>query len=91
MKDIQIVNQPSPSYLEKLGVLQWDIWEKEISEFPWYYDEQELCYFLAGEVIVTPAGGQPITIMKGDFVTFPAGLSCTWQVLKPVRKHYRFG
>ncbi|MEI8063687.1 MAG: cupin domain-containing protein [Verrucomicrobiota bacterium] len=90
MKDIQIVHQPSLSYLEKLGVLQWDIWEKEISEFPWYYDEQELCYFLAGEVIVTPAGG-PITIMKGDFVTFPAGLSCTWQVLKPVRKHYRFG
>ena len=28
---------------------------------------------------------------KGDLVTFPVGMSCTWKVLKPVRKHYRFG
>ncbi|MGH8610629.1 MAG: cupin domain-containing protein [Gammaproteobacteria bacterium] len=25
-----------------------------------------------------------------DLATFPVGLSCTWDVRKPVKKHYRF-
>jgi hypothetical protein len=28
---------------------------------------------------------------KGDLVTFPTGMKCTWDVKVPVRKHYRFG
>ena len=91
MSQIQIQHEPSADFLQQLGVRQWDIWEKEISEFPWHYDEPERCYFLAGEVIVTPKGGDPVRFGKGDFVTFPVGLSCTWKVLQPVRKHYRFG
>jgi uncharacterized protein len=62
-----------------------------VSEFPWHYDEQEVCYFLEGEVTVTPEGGNPVKIGKGDLVTFPAGMSCVWNVYKPVRKHYKFG
>ena len=27
---------------------------------------------------------------KGDFVTFPKGLSCIWDIKAPVRKHYNF-
>ncbi len=26
---------------------------------------------------------------RGDLITFPAGLSCAWEVLEPVEKHYR--
>ncbi len=55
------------------------------------YEESETCYLLEGEVIVTPDGGQPIKIGPSDLVTFPAGLSCTWDVRAPVRKHYQFG
>ena len=51
----------------------------------------ETCYFLEGDVEVTPEGGKPVRIGKGDLVTFPTGMSCTWKVLKPVRKHYKFG
>jgi uncharacterized cupin superfamily protein len=46
---------------------------------------------LEGEVTVTPAGGEPVRFGKGDLVTFPAGMSCTWKVHKAVRKHYKFG
>lgn len=38
--------------LENRGVKSWPIWEKEVSEFDWYYDETEQCYFLEGKVIV---------------------------------------
>jgi uncharacterized cupin superfamily protein len=42
-------------------------------------------------VIVTPEGGEPVRVGKGQLVTFPAGMSCTWDVRVPVHKHYRFG
>ncbi|HEY9597048.1 MAG TPA: cupin domain-containing protein [Cyanophyceae cyanobacterium] len=88
---IQIEHQPSQERLNQLGVSQWSIWTKEASEFPWTYDEQETCYLLEGEVIVTPDGGEPVQFGKGDLVTFPAGMSCTWNILQDVRKHYHFG
>jgi len=91
MNPICVERNPSAARLEQLGAKKWPIWEKEVSEFPWHYDEQEICYLLGGDVIVTPENGKPVQITKGDLVTFPQGTSCTWKVLKPVRKHYKFG
>jgi hypothetical protein len=91
MGNIRIEHHPSQADLDALGVSAWGIWTKEISTFPWSYDEREMCYLLEGEVIVTPDGGVPVRIAKGDLVTFPAGMSCTWEIRQPVRKHYRFG
>jgi hypothetical protein len=89
--DIRVESQPSRDRLIELGVFDWPIWTKATSTFPWTYDESETCYFLAGEVIVTPAGGRPVKIGKGDLVRFPAGMSCTWEIRAAVEKHYTFG
>jgi uncharacterized protein len=92
MNSIRVENHPSETRLDGLGVISWPIWEKEVSEFPWHYDEMETCYLLEGDVIVIPQGGsEPVRFGKGDLVTFPKGISCTWKVLKLVRKHYKFG
>lgn len=91
MKDIKVEKNPSKERLEELGVPGWSIWTKEVSSFPWQYDEKETCFFLEGEVVVTPTGEQPVTVGKGDLVTFPEGMSCTWEIRKAVRKHYHFG
>ncbi|MDJ0679632.1 MAG: cupin domain-containing protein [Xenococcaceae cyanobacterium MO_167.B52] len=88
---IEIKHQPTQGELETLGVFNWSIWTKEVSEFPWTYDETETCYFLAGDVTVTPDGGKPVSMGKGDLVTFPRGMSCTWTIKSAVRKHYKFG
>lgn len=90
MTAIHHEHRPSPAKLEILGVFDWPTWQKEISEFPWHYDREETCYFLRGRVIVTPEGGEPQEFGRGDLVTFPAGMSCTWKVLEPVEKHYAF-
>ncbi|UCE83580.1 MAG: cupin domain-containing protein [Deltaproteobacteria bacterium] len=90
MSEIKVENAPSKDLLENLGVSSWPIWTKEVSEFPWQYDAQETCYLLEGDVIVTPEGGDPVEIKKGDLVTFPKGMSCTWKIRKDVRKHYKF-
>ena len=84
------VEKPSQDRLKELKVLSWSIWTKEASSFDWHYDEKEVCFFLEGEITVkTP--DETVSFGKGDLVTFPKGLSCTWNVRKDVRKHYKFG
>ncbi len=83
------IDQLSRDALTSLGVFTWPIWEKEVSVFDWYYDTDEQCYFIEGEVDVETAEGIK-TIKKGDFVTFKKGLKCKWIVKKTVKKHYYF-
>jgi len=76
--------------LEKRGILSWPIWEKEISRFDWHYDDIEECFLLEGKVVVETKDGKKVEFGKDDFVTFPKGLSCTWDIKEPVKKHYNF-
>ena len=84
------VEKPSAEKLASLGVSSWPIWTKEVSEFPWSYSSQEIAYILEGEVTVIEKGGEAVSFGAGDLVTFPTGVSCTWQVKKALRKHYHF-
>ena len=83
-----------PSDAERQNMSAEPIWEKEESVFPWTYDSSETCLLLEGEVTVTPIDqsqwGAPVSFRAGDLVTFPKGMSCTWDIKKAVRKHYRF-
>lgn len=76
--------------IEKRGISEWPIWTKEASQFDWYYDNVEECYILEGDVSVKTKDGKTVKFGKGDFITFPKGLSCTWQINESVRKHYNF-
>jgi len=90
MNNIQVEHNPGMERLAALGVVSWPIWECEVSEFPWIYNNRETSCLPAGEVMVTPEGGEPVTVKANDLVVLPAGMSCRWQVLQAVRKHYRF-
>lgn len=76
--------------IEKRGIKSWPIWEKEISRFDWYYDNIEECLLLEGKVVVETVDGEKVEFEKGDFVTFPKGLSCIWDIKEAVKKHYNF-
>jgi len=84
------VERPAPEVLMRLGVGRWPIWTKEVSTFEWEYDQQEICYFLDGEVTVKTEVSS-VKLKTGDLVTFSQGLACIWEVTKPVRKHFKFG
>jgi hypothetical protein len=84
------VSQPRAQELEDRGVRSWPIWEKEVSRFDWTYDSTEECYLLEGRVIVETKDGETVLFGKGDFVTFPSGLSCIWDIKEPVKKHFNF-
>lgn len=91
MSEIKVLHNPEPEMLKALSVENWGIWEKEVSKFPWAYDAEETCYFLEGDVVVTPDGGEPVSMGEGDMVTFPKGMSCTWDIRGAVKKHFMFG
>jgi len=62
-------------------------WEKEVSEFPWSYDEQETCLILSGHAVVDGASGEHAEFGAGDYVIFPVGLQATWKIDETIRKN----
>ncbi len=87
--DIKVERLP-PDELKRRGVQGWPIWTKGVARFPWSYDSTEECFILEGDVTVETRDGQKVSFGEGDFVTFPKGLSCTWDIKKSVKKHYNF-
>lgn len=92
MSELQILleRNPSPMKLEVMGVYDWPIWRKEASRFDWTYQQQETCYILRGRFSVTPDGGESQHFRRGDLITFPQGMQCTWEITEDVEKHYDF-
>ncbi len=86
MNDIRI-EKIDEGEVEKRNLRTWPVWEKEVSEFDWVYTAEEHCYIIEGKAEVTTDTGT-VRIGEGDYVVFPAGLSCRWKVERPVRKYY---
>ena len=78
-----------PTEKEIAEMMTNPIWTCEISEFDWKYDSEETCLIIEGEVTVQ-YNSKSVSFAKGDYVVFPKGLECFWQVKKPVKKHYIF-
>ncbi|MBL7071805.1 MAG: cupin domain-containing protein [Candidatus Omnitrophica bacterium] len=83
------IEKPDQGKLDSLGVKSWNPWECGVSTFDWEYDSDEVCYILEGKVKVKTQE-EEVEINRGDLVTFPSGLKCTWNVLQKIRKVYTF-
>jgi hypothetical protein len=81
--------KPDEAEINLKGIRNWPVWEKEVSRFPHIYEEDEHCLFLEGEVVIE-SGEDKVTLLPGDYVIFRNGLSCIWDIRKPVKKHYNF-
>jgi len=84
-----IVKQLTEQEIKEKGIENWPIWEKEVSRFDWYYDSTEYCQILEGKVFVETSNGTT-EINAGDFVIFPKGLKCVWDIKRKIRKYYDF-
>ena len=78
--------------LTSQSIKTWPTWGCDASTFPWSYDSTETCYLLKGDVTVKPDDSslEEVSFSKGDIVTLPKGMSCTWIVKEAVLKHYNF-
>lgn len=84
------IEKLSDEAFKKRNISSWPIWEKEVSKFDWQYDATEECFFISGKVVITTENGKAVYIKSGDFVVFPKGLSCVWDIKKQVKKYYNF-
>ena len=82
-----IVRKPTEIELEEAK--QWPVWEKEPSIFPWEYSSEEKCLILEGKAVVKTDEGE-VSFGAGDYVIFPRGLKCTWEIKEAIKKHYNF-
>jgi uncharacterized cupin superfamily protein len=87
VKDV-IVKKPSDQ--ETATCQSWPTWTCEPSTFDWVYSEKETCLLIEGKVTVTD-GTNSVSFGPGDFVVFPEGLECNWNVHEAVKKYYNFG
>ena len=78
-----------PTEAEQSEMLTKPTWGCGISEFDWYYDSEETCLLVEGNVTVSYDSGS-VSLGAGDYVVFPQGLFCVWKVTTPVTKHYVF-
>ena len=84
-----IVRKPSQQEIKTAS--KWPIWTCKPSTFEWEYTQTETCLILEGSVKITsPDSKDVVTFGPGDWVVFPEGLKCVWNVEKAVKKHYNF-
>ena len=67
----------------------WSIWECPPSQFDWKYDQDEHCFIIQGNVIVK-TDNESVHLTSGDYVIFPKGLKCYWEVRDAIKKYFQF-
>ena len=88
---IHIKSPCNASVIIQYGIKNWPIWQCEPSTFRWNYNEKEICFIIEGEANIKTEEGESFFIQSGDLIEFPEGLSCEWQIIKSIKKHFRLG
>mmetsp|Transcript_141160 Transcript_141160/g.199927 ORF Transcript_141160/g.199927 Transcript_141160/m.199927 type:complete len:98 (+) Transcript_141160:52-345(+) len=93
-EEIKVKKMSKEDAEKEYNISKWGQWGCDISKFDWTYSGKEVAYILEGEVLVTPTGAwsgcKPTKVEAGDFVEFPDGMTCIWDVTKAIKKHYNF-
>ena len=64
------------------------IWSSDSGKWTLTYSEDEFCYIIEGEAIVTDADGTAEKVSAGDAFCIPAGFEGTWETIGSVKKFY---
>jgi hypothetical protein len=89
MPEIIVEKNLSDARKAELGIANWEIWECPVTQFRLDFDdESEHSFILEGEIVVTPDNGEAVTLVPGDYIIFPKGLTSMWSVTKQLKKHY---
>lgn len=64
-------------------------WQASVGRSHWNFEDySEAILVLAGRVVVTEDGGEPVALGPGDVAVFPLGWTGEWDVTEELRKFY---
>ena len=89
VKPVTLKKKLTHEQYKVLNLIDWPVCGKEVSQFSSSYDKTWECYFFEGLVTIEFNGGF-LDIEPAEFVVFPKGLKCVWNIKKNIKKHYRF-
>ena len=64
------------------------VWSSDTGKWTLNYTEDEFCFIMDGEAIITDADGSSEKLTKGDAFVVPAGFTGTWETVGTVQKFY---
>ena len=64
------------------------VWSSDAGKWTLSYSEDEFCYIIEGEAIVTDGDGHAETVVAGDAFCIPAGFEGSWETVGSVKKFY---
>ncbi|KAI9019759.1 hypothetical protein DFJ74DRAFT_707822 [Hyaloraphidium curvatum] len=64
------------------------VWEATTGTYHATYSAYEFVSLLQGKIIITPEGGEPVTVKAGDAFVVEATFKGTWEIVEPVRKYF---
>lgn len=70
------------------GRLVTGVWEATEGAWKVAYDEWEWCRLRSGRCVVTPDGGEPVTLGPGDALVLEPGFVGVWAVLEACSKDF---
>jgi uncharacterized protein len=72
------------------GTMMSGYWEATPGTYHATYAAYEFVHMIAGRIIITPDGGQPVTVTAGDAFVVEKDFKGTWEIIEAVRKHFDF-
>jgi uncharacterized cupin superfamily protein len=74
----------------KQGTMASGVWEATPGTYHATYEAYEFVHMLEGKIIITPDGGDPVTVQAGDAFVVESDFKGTWEIVEKVRKHFDF-
>jgi uncharacterized cupin superfamily protein len=64
------------------------VWSSQAGKWKISYTEDEFCYLISGQAIVTDSDGVENTLLAGDAFVIPAGFEGSWETIGEAAKFY---
>lgn len=83
------INELLDSEIRIFNLINWSMWEKEISRFDWKHDDDVHFYMPEYDVSIE-TNNNDFCVLPSEYVVFNDVLHCIWDIKSPVKKHLKF-
>lgn len=63
-------------------------WEATLGTYYATHTDHEFVHVIAGKMINTPDGGEPVLLEAGDVFVVELGFTGHWKIVETIRKHF---